>query len=195
MLRGWVMRTFICIGVASTMVMALAVSTLMAQGTGPSLVEFKSAEHGFSLLYLSSWKPEEHPADAPKTLVLRLRPIDAPADKPSAVVIVMVTPAKASGEAPTFDDVQAAVVDFAVKGNAPDAKPVVSTEVTLGGQKARRVIMAGTDKRYDAPMKAVVLVTVHNGKGFALALAAPNEDFDRVRKGFDTLTQSFKFGT
>jgi hypothetical protein len=178
---------------AFVVIVLSVVQSVRAQPTSqPSLVDFKSPEHGFELLYLSNWKPQD---PGKPYIVLRLQPEDTAGKPGSPVGLVMIPPVKPSseGEAPTFDQLEAAVVDEAVKGNAPDAKPVVSTAVKLGGENARRVIMTGTDKRDGTPMKAVVLVAVHKAKGYAIAMAAPADEFDRRRVNFDRLIETFKF--
>jgi hypothetical protein len=178
---------------AAFVVVVLIVPALLAQPTSqPSLVDFKSPEHGFELLYLSTWKPQD---PGKPYIVLRLQPEDTAGKPGSPIGLVMIPPVKpaSDGAPPTFEQLEAAVVDEAVKGNAPDAKPVVSTSVKLGGESARRVIMTGTDKRDGTPMKAVVLVTVHKNKGYAIAMAAPADQFDRRRVNFDRLVETFKF--
>jgi len=158
----------------------------------PTLVDFKSDENGFAVSYISSWKPQ--PTDKP-FVILKLQPQDGEGELGDAVAVVMLPPVKAAadGKAPTFDELQASVIAEVAAGYAPDVKTVVSTDTTLGGEKARRVILTATAATTGDTVRAVMILAVHKGKGYAVAMASPVQEFGRRRGGFDRLMQTFKF--
>jgi len=167
-------------------------ATQPAATSQPTLVDFKSDEHGVAVSYLSTWKPQ--PTDKPGVL-LKPQPQDPDGEMGEGTAWVLMPEVKsaAADKPPTFDELQAAVLEEAAKGFAPDVKSVVSTDATLGGEKARRVILTASASATGDSIRAVLIVTVHNGKGYAIAMASAVQDFSRRRDGFDRLAKTFKF--
>jgi hypothetical protein len=83
-----------------------------------------------------------------------------------------------------------------MKRDMPDARVGVAVDTTLSREPARRMIITGNvtlPGGKPVPLRSLVIAAVHRGKPYVVGIVATEEDWDRMRSGFDRVIQSFRF--
>lgn len=162
--------------------------SLFAQTTRPVIQTYRNLEHGFQMDYLTTWKPE---AGNRPWMVTRFSPSDPEDVRLSRAAIGV--PQIATRPIKLEDVVTYMIAEF--KLSMPDATVGVAVDTTLGGEPARRMVITGTSVAHPVviPLRAVVIATVHKDKAYVVGILAPQDEWDRLRDGFDRLVRTFTF--
>lgn len=168
-------------------VCVVPVISVLAQSTRPTIQTHKSPEHGFQMDYLTTWKPE---AGNRPWIVTRFVPANPNDPRLSRAIIGMPT---IEQKPANLDDVAKFMIDE-MKTIIPDAVIGIASDTTLGGEKARRMIVTGNSAGENkVPVRAMVIATIYKNKPYVVGIFAPVDEWDRLRSGFDRLVTSFTF--
>jgi len=140
-----------------------------------AVVNYADAKHGLKLAYPGDW--EEQGLLKPRGALLVLVAEDESAGLPPTVSVVAQPEQKpgSSAQATELPSIEQRLVERARK-QVKDFELVESSDATVAGQPARRVVYDGS--RLGMRMRVMNVLTVHNGRGYAIAYMADPLAFD-----------------
>jgi hypothetical protein len=159
------------------------------RGHATGLVSFSDEKHGLQLSYPVSW--QEQGFLRPRGAVLVLMPGEGSRGRfPSTVSVVAQPPPRDGAAASDLLQMEARLVERG-RRQIGDFQIVESTDDTLGGEPARRVICTGS--KLGMRMQVMNLLSARNGRGYALAYAAAPEQFDARLAEVQTMIDSWQW--
>lgn len=116
----------------------------------------------------------------------------ASAGKVAQLLMVMANPLEPN-EQVTLKLMEGLLDKILPAAGLKDAKTAEATDIKLGGEPARRLLLTGTRQADEHAIRALGVVALHNRTAVILIGAAPVEDFDAFATDFDKVTESFAF--
>ena len=140
-----------------------------------AVVNYADAKHGLKLAYPGDW--EEQGLLKPRGALLVLIAADESAGLPPTVSVVAQPEQKdkTSPQATDLPAIEQRLVERARK-QVKDFELVESSDATVAGAPARRVVYDGSN--LGMRMRVMNVLTVHNGRGYAIAYMADPLAFD-----------------
>jgi hypothetical protein len=141
-----------------------------------AVVNYADAKHGLKLAYAGDW--EEQGLIKPRgTLLVLVANDDAGGRLPPTVSVVAQPEQNVKASAPATDlpAMEQRLVERARK-QVEDFELVESSDATVAGAPARRVVYDGA--KLGMRMRVMNVLTVHNGRGYAIAYMADPVAFD-----------------
>ena len=117
-------------------------------------------------------------SEAPKPwIAVRFSPPEGSDSHSRAAVAMPQIKDRLPGVPINLDDIDNALIDE-MKTEMPDAKVVITSKTTLGGEPARRIILTGHDMNTHLDMKLMVIGAAHKDTPYVVGVMATADEWN-----------------
>jgi hypothetical protein len=148
---------------------------------------FDAPALGLKLTYPGTWTG--HKSADPNTALMLLSTPTRPGARPST--IVLTTEAVPAAQRMSLREMSDGVLAGA-KASLPDMKPIESTDIKVGVEKGRRILISGHAPATKAEMRAIYVMFQHGSSTLVFNGQSSAEDFDSLKEAFDGMVSSME---
>ena len=158
---------------------------------GDVVTTYDDATHGLRLTFPGDW--DEVTLMKPRDAVLLLAPPNkgkGGAFPPAVAVVAPSQTSKADASEPDerrLDAMQQRAIDKA-RGEMSDFQLVETSETTVGGEPARRIVYTGS--KLGQPLQVMYVLTLHAGRPYAFSYMSAPATFDDHRSAVERVVAS-----